>query len=91
MTVHERKQELARKLRYRQEDHLWISIDAKKEILFLHKPPLVLSSSLIREKVKRAETITDAVPTQVVRLYQYSTDYIAKTAAEVFTLNEPEK
>ena len=60
-----RKECLAQTLEYKQEGHLWKSCTDKKEIIFLRRAPLVLSSSSIREKVKRGESILGLVPPQV--------------------------
>jgi len=61
----ERKRSLAQTLEYKQEGHLWKSCTDRKEIFFLRRPPLVLSSSNIREKVKNGESIVGLVPPRV--------------------------
>ena len=76
----DRKHNLAQKLNYKQEDHLWQSIDGKQEVCFLRQPPLSISSSAVREAVRTGVAIRDLVPATV---HQYIVHHgLYRTAIE---------
>jgi nicotinate-nucleotide adenylyltransferase len=61
----ERKRSLVKTLEYSQEGNLWKSCTDRKDIIFLSRPPLIISSSSIRKMVRNGKSILGLVPTPV--------------------------
>lgn len=62
----QRKSDIAHVLNYVQDDHLWKSNDGRKEIFFLRNPPLLISSSDIREAVRTGKPFGELLPAAVM-------------------------
>lgn len=59
------KKNLARTIGYYFEDQIWKSNDEKKTVFFLGRPPLTISSSDIRRKVREGRSVYGLVPDEV--------------------------
>ncbi len=62
-----RMQRLVERLGYRRNGRIWVTEDGRLPIVFLSSPPLPLSSSSIRERIREKEPIDGMVPDGVRR------------------------
>ena len=62
-----RKQRLVERLGYRLNEGSWVAEDGRLPVVFLASPPLPLSSSLIRQRIREGKAIDGMVPDAVRR------------------------
>jgi nicotinate-nucleotide adenylyltransferase len=60
------KEKLARELGYTRKGRLWQSVDEKKPVIFLDRPPIDVSSSDIRRKIRAGDCVDGLVPDNVL-------------------------
>ena len=60
------KEMLARELGYIRKDRIWQSDDGKKPVIFLDRPPIAVSSSDIRRKIRAGDCVDGLMPDNVL-------------------------